>query len=87
MDQALAVMKDLAASPHTANHIATKLARHFVADEPPPTLVTKLQHTYLGTGGDLAEVAKTLVTAALTATVALAISLIRRLSVKPGPAG
>ena len=63
MDQALAVMKDLAASPHTANHIAVKLARHFVADEPPPALVAKLQHTYLGTGGDLAEVAKTLVTA------------------------
>jgi uncharacterized protein (DUF1800 family) len=53
----------LAASPHTANHIAVKLARHFVADEPPPALVAKLQHTYLGTGGDLAEVAKTLVTA------------------------
>jgi uncharacterized protein (DUF1800 family) len=63
IDQALAVMKDLAASPHTANHIAVKLARHFVADAPPPALVAKLQHTYLGTGGDLAEVAKTLVMA------------------------
>jgi uncharacterized protein (DUF1800 family) len=63
VDQALAVMKDLAASPHTANHIAVKLARHFVADEPPPALVAKLQHTYLGTGGDLGEVAKTLVMA------------------------
>jgi uncharacterized protein (DUF1800 family) len=63
VDQALAVMKDLAASPHTANHIAIKLARHFVADDPPPALVAKLQHTYLGTGGDLAEVAKTLVMA------------------------
>ncbi|MFI4935022.1 MAG: DUF1800 family protein [Caulobacterales bacterium] len=63
MDQALAVMKDLAASPHTAHHIALKLARHFVADDPPPTLVAKLQRTYLGTGGDLGEVAKTLVLA------------------------
>jgi uncharacterized protein (DUF1800 family) len=63
MDQALAVMKDLAASPHTANHVATKLARHFVADDPPPALVARLQHTYLGTRGDLAEVAKTLVMA------------------------
>jgi uncharacterized protein (DUF1800 family) len=61
--QALAVMKDLAASPHTANHLAIKLARHFVADDPPPTLVAKLQHTYLGTGGDLGELAKTLVMA------------------------
>ena len=63
MDQALAVMKDLSASPHTATHIATKLARHFVADEPPPSLVARLQHAYLGTGGDLGEVAKTLVKA------------------------
>jgi uncharacterized protein (DUF1800 family) len=61
--QALAVMKDLAASPHTANHIAVKLARHFVADDPPPALVARLQRTYLGTGGDLGELAKTLVTA------------------------
>jgi uncharacterized protein (DUF1800 family) len=63
MDQALAVMKDLAASPHTASHIAVKLARHFVADDPPSALVAKLQRSYLGTGGDLAQLAKTLVTA------------------------
>lgn len=61
--QALAVMKDLAASPHTANHLAVKLARHFVADDPPPALVAKLKKTYLGTGGDLAEVARALVLA------------------------
>jgi uncharacterized protein (DUF1800 family) len=59
--QALAVMKDLAASPHTAHHVALKLARHFVADDPPPTLVAKLQRTFQGTGGDLAEVANTLI--------------------------
>ena len=61
--QAREVMKDLAASPHTANHIALKLARHFVADDPPPSLVARLKKTYLGTGGDLAEVARTLVLA------------------------
>ncbi len=38
LDQARAVMKDLAASPHTANHLATKIARHFVADDPAPSL-------------------------------------------------
>jgi uncharacterized protein (DUF1800 family) len=63
MHQALAVMKDLAASPHTAHHIAVKLARHFIADDPPPSLVAKLERTYLGTGGDLGEVARTLVLA------------------------
>jgi uncharacterized protein (DUF1800 family) len=61
VQQARAVMKDLAASPHTAHHIAVKLARHFVADDPPPTLVARLERTYLGTGGDLGELAKTLV--------------------------
>ena len=61
--QALAVMKDLAASSHTARHIAVKLARHFVADDPPPSLAARLERTYLGTGGDLGEVAKTLVLA------------------------
>jgi uncharacterized protein (DUF1800 family) len=34
--QALAVMRDLARSPHTAHHIAYKLGRHFVADVLPP---------------------------------------------------
>jgi len=61
--QALAVMQDLAASPHTARHIAVKLARHFVADDPPPALVAALQRSYLATGGDLGEVARTLVAA------------------------
>jgi uncharacterized protein (DUF1800 family) len=62
-EQALAVMKDLAASPHTAHHISLKLARHFVVDDPPPALVARLQRTFQGTHGDLAEVAKTLVLA------------------------
>jgi uncharacterized protein (DUF1800 family) len=61
VDQALAVMKDLAASPHTAHHIGLKLARHFVADDPPPQLVADLTRTFQGTNGDLAQVAKTLV--------------------------
>jgi uncharacterized protein (DUF1800 family) len=63
IEQAHAVMKDLAASPHTAHHVSLKLARHFVADEPPPALVARLQRTFQGTNGDLGEVAKTLVLA------------------------
>src|SRR5580698_3396384 len=55
MDQARSVMKDLAASPHTAGHIAAKLARHFVADEPPLALTARLQRSYLASGGDLGE--------------------------------
>ena len=46
--------------PATARHIAHKLARHFVAEEPPPALVARLERTFLDTGGDLAAVAKAL---------------------------
>jgi uncharacterized protein (DUF1800 family) len=60
-EQALAVMHDLAASPHTARHLATKIARHFVADDPPPALIARLQRAYLDTGGQLGAVAKTLI--------------------------
>ena len=41
--QARAVLNDLAVHPATAKHIATKLARHFVADDPPPALVARLE--------------------------------------------
>ncbi|HTP93029.1 MAG TPA: DUF1800 domain-containing protein, partial [Xanthobacteraceae bacterium] len=61
--QGRAVLADLARHPATARHIAQKLARHFVADEPPPALVAKLEKTFNDTDGDLKEVAKTLVTA------------------------
>jgi len=61
--QAWGVMQDLAASPHTAHHIATKLAVHFVADDPPPALVERLQANFLQTHGDLGALAHTLVTA------------------------
>ena len=38
--QAAAVMADLAASPATARHVCGKIARHFVADEPPAACLT-----------------------------------------------
>ena len=62
-DQGLAILKDLAASPHTARHIADKLARHFVADTPPVALVERLQRAYLSSNGDLCVVARALVEA------------------------
>jgi uncharacterized protein (DUF1800 family) len=63
VDQGRAVLADLARHPATAQHIAEKLARHFVADEPPPSLVAKLAKTFTDRDGDLKELAKTLVTA------------------------
>ncbi len=56
------VLADLAKHPSTAKHVATKLAAHFVADPPPPTLVAKLEKSFRSSGGDLAALAKTLVT-------------------------
>ncbi|CAN5525931.1 DUF1800 family protein [soil metagenome] len=61
--QALAVMRDLAASPYTAHRIATKLAAHFVSDDPPPALVSRLEKSYLDSGGRLDELAHALVNA------------------------
>jgi uncharacterized protein (DUF1800 family) len=63
IDQAHAVLTDLAANPATAHHIAVKLARHFVSDEPPPTLVARLEKTFNTTGGQLDKVAETLIDA------------------------
>jgi uncharacterized protein (DUF1800 family) len=51
----------LAAHPATATHLATKLARHFVADEPPPALVEALATAYARTSGDLTAMYRALV--------------------------
>lgn len=61
--QALAVFHDLARSEATARHIATKLARHFVADDPPPTLVERLAEAFSHSGGHLPTVYRALVAA------------------------
>lgn len=60
-DQAAAILKDLAASPATAKHIATKLARHFVSDAPPPSAIAKLEASYMKSGGDLSALARAVV--------------------------
>jgi uncharacterized protein (DUF1800 family) len=52
-DQAAAVLDHLAAHPATARHVATKLARHFAGDDPPPSLVGRLEKTFLQSNGDL----------------------------------
>ena len=61
--QGEAVLRDLAAHPSTARFLATKLARHFVADEPPVSLVDKLTETYIESDGDLPAMYKTLIAA------------------------
>jgi uncharacterized protein (DUF1800 family) len=59
--QGEAALADIARHPSTAKFIATKFARHFVADDPPPALVARLQDVFHKTDGDLKALATTLV--------------------------
>ena len=63
VQQGRGVLAMLARHPATAKHVATKLACHFVADEPPPALVARLSRRFLDTDGNLKEMAKALVAA------------------------
>jgi uncharacterized protein (DUF1800 family) len=60
-EQGRAVLAALAAHPATARHVAGKVARHFIADDPPPALVERLAKRFLDSKGDLKELAKALV--------------------------
>jgi uncharacterized protein (DUF1800 family) len=51
--QGEAALADIARQPATAKFIATKFVRHFVADDPPPALVSHLQGVFTKTDGDL----------------------------------
>ncbi|MGE0385803.1 MAG: DUF1800 family protein [Gammaproteobacteria bacterium] len=53
-DQGEAVLRDLARQPATAQRIALKLARHFIADDPPPAAVTALERQFTRSDGDIA---------------------------------
>ena len=57
------VLHDLARHPSSAALICTKLARHFVADEPPPAVVERLVQSWRASDGDLASVYRTLLDA------------------------
>ncbi len=59
--EAQSALKWLATQPATARHVATKLARHFIADQPPPATVNKLTAVFLETQGDLKELAIALI--------------------------
>jgi uncharacterized protein (DUF1800 family) len=54
--QGEAVLEDLAQHPATARFIATKLVRHFVADDPPAAAVERVARAFHKTGGDLPHV-------------------------------
>ncbi|MBC7983223.1 MAG: DUF1800 domain-containing protein, partial [Candidatus Obscuribacterales bacterium] len=54
--QAHAVLEDLAKHPATAKHVATKLVRHFIADEPPAAAVEKVAQAFRDSEGHLPTV-------------------------------
>jgi len=56
-----AALSDLARHPATARHVAAKLARHFVADDPPEPAVARLAQVFVETDGDLAAVTQALI--------------------------
>ena len=56
------VLDILAKHPATARFIATKLARRFVADDPPKALVDRAAARFLETGGEIREVVRTIIT-------------------------
>ncbi len=60
-EQALAILHDLASAPATARHIGGKLARHFVADNPPPGVSERLASAFERSGGDLPAVYRALI--------------------------
>jgi len=54
--QGEAVLRDLAAHPSTAGYVATRLARHFIADDPPPAAVERIARAFRDSGGSLPSV-------------------------------
>jgi uncharacterized protein (DUF1800 family) len=61
MGQAEAALNDIASHPATARHIAAKLARHFIADDPPPAAIDRLAGVFTATDGNLRALALALV--------------------------
>ncbi|WP_242187148.1 DUF1800 domain-containing protein [Sphingomonas sp. CARO-RG-8B-R24-01] len=59
--QARAALIDFAHAPATATHIATKLARHFAGDDPPPAMVARLAESFARSNGDLPTVYRALI--------------------------
>jgi uncharacterized protein (DUF1800 family) len=59
-NQGVTALRDLARRPATAHHLAVKLARHFVADQPPQALVDAMAASYTQSRGDLSAVYTTM---------------------------
>jgi uncharacterized protein (DUF1800 family) len=54
-------LKMLANDPHTAKFISTEIARHFVSDNPPVSLINRMAASYLETGSDIRSLLRTMI--------------------------
>jgi uncharacterized protein (DUF1800 family) len=61
MAQGEHVLRDLAAHPATHRHLATKLVRHFIADDPPKDSVARIASVLERKDGDLTAVYRALI--------------------------
>jgi uncharacterized protein (DUF1800 family) len=59
--QGAAMLNMLAIHPATAKHVATKLARHFAGDNPPPAMIARLEAAFARSAGDLPTVYRALI--------------------------
>ncbi len=55
------ILRMIAAHPATARHIATKLARHFIADDPPAAAVDRIAAAFTRSNGNLPTVYRALI--------------------------
>lgn len=90
------VLDIVARHPATARHIAFKLARRFVSDEPPEDLVERAADVFTRTDGDIREVLRTIITspeffsarsfrAKLKTPFEVVVSALRALDAAPDP--
>jgi uncharacterized protein (DUF1800 family) len=56
------VLDILATQPATAHFIATKLARRFISDDPPPSVIDRAAAVFLKTDGSIRETLRSIVT-------------------------
>jgi len=61
MEQGKAALLMIASHPATARHIAQKLVRHFISDDPSPALIARLAKVFQDSEGDLSKVTLALV--------------------------
>src|SRR5215471_2370009 len=56
------VLDILATHPSTARFIATKLARRFISDDPPPSVIDRAAQVFLRTDGSIRETVRAIIT-------------------------